>query len=128
MFVALTFVLLATFVFRLATLARPASVVSVRSASASPNRDNRSPSRGTPRKACDRRHSTMLFATVNTAVTTTTFAGPGDPTLESGASITGLGDRRFAGTNAGFLVQEMLGFNDRLFVTGGLRVVEGKVG
>jgi len=57
-----------------------------------------------------------------TGVATSTFAGPGDPTLESGASITGLADRRFAGTNAGFLVQELLGLQDRLFVTAGLRV------
>ena len=57
-----------------------------------------------------------------TAVTTTTFAGPGDPTLESGAAITGLTDLPFAGTNAGFLFQELLGVNDRLFVTAGLRV------
>ncbi len=57
-----------------------------------------------------------------TAVTTTTFAGPGEPTLNSGASVTGLADRRFAGTNAGFLVQELLGLQDRLFITAGLRV------
>jgi len=57
-----------------------------------------------------------------TGVTTTTFAGPGDPTLESGAAITGLADTRFAGTNAGFLVQELLGIQDRLFITAGLRV------
>jgi TonB-linked SusC/RagA family outer membrane protein len=57
-----------------------------------------------------------------TALTTTTFAGPGEPTLGSGASLTGLGDTRFAGTNAGFLVQELLGFQDRLFITAGLRV------
>lgn len=57
-----------------------------------------------------------------TAMTTTSFAGPGDPTLTSGATLSGLGDRRFAGTNAGFLVQELLGFQDRLFITAGLRV------
>ncbi len=66
----------------------------------------------------------QLFRDQNfyTGVTTTTFAGPGDPTLQSGASITGLADRRFAGTNAGFLVQELLGLQDRLFITAGLRV------
>jgi TonB-linked SusC/RagA family outer membrane protein len=57
-----------------------------------------------------------------TAVTVTTFAGPGDVTLQSGATTTGLADSRFAGTNAGFLLQELLGLQDRLFVTAGLRV------
>jgi TonB-linked SusC/RagA family outer membrane protein len=57
-----------------------------------------------------------------TAITTTSFAGPGDPTLVSGATLSGLGDSRFAGTNAGFLAQELVGFQDRLFVTAGLRV------
>jgi len=57
-----------------------------------------------------------------TTVTTTTFAGPGDPTLQSGAAITGLTDLPFAGTNAGFLFQELLGLKDRLFITAGLRV------
>jgi outer membrane receptor protein involved in Fe transport len=56
-----------------------------------------------------------------TDLATANFAGPGDPTLNTGA-ITAVGDRRFAGTNAGFLVQELMGFNDRLFVTAGLRV------
>jgi TonB-dependent starch-binding outer membrane protein SusC len=50
------------------------------------------------------------------------FAGPGKPTLESGASVTYLRDRPFAETNAGFFLQELVGFQDRLFLTAGLRV------
>lgn len=52
----------------------------------------------------------------------TGFAGPGEPTIESGAAITYVRDRPFAGTNAGFFLQELIGFQDRLFLTGGLRV------
>jgi hypothetical protein len=50
------------------------------------------------------------------------FAGPGDPTLETGAQILYRRDRPTAATNAGFFLQEQLGWNDRLFVTAGLRV------
>ncbi len=50
------------------------------------------------------------------------FAGPGEPTLESGAELTYRADRPFAETNAGFFLQEQLAWRDRLFVTGGLRV------
>jgi outer membrane receptor protein involved in Fe transport len=49
------------------------------------------------------------------------FAGPGPKTVSSGSLITGSED--YAKTvNAGFLLQEVLGVRDRLFVTGGLRV------
>jgi TonB-dependent starch-binding outer membrane protein SusC len=50
------------------------------------------------------------------------FAGPGEPTLESGAELTYRADRPINVTNAGFFGQELLGINDRLFLTGGLRV------
>ena len=50
------------------------------------------------------------------------FAGPGDPTLETGASITYRRDRPQGVTNAGFFFQEQLAWKDRLFLTGGLRV------
>jgi TonB-linked SusC/RagA family outer membrane protein len=50
------------------------------------------------------------------------FSGPGDVTLESAARVT-LGDvDRFRIINAGFFLQEMLGWKDRLFLTAGLRV------
>lgn len=50
------------------------------------------------------------------------FAGPVDPTLVTGAQLTYRNDIPFAETNAGFFLQEMLAWNDRLFITGGLRV------
>ncbi len=50
------------------------------------------------------------------------FAGPGEPTLESGAQLTYRADDVVSGTNAGFFLQEQLGWRDRLFVTAGLRV------
>ena len=53
---------------------------------------------------------------------TENFAGPGTPTLTSGGGTTGLDDNTLGVTNAGFFFQEVLGFQDRLFVTGGLRV------
>ena len=50
------------------------------------------------------------------------FAGPGEPTLESGAVIAYLADDPFSETTAGIFLQEMVGFQDRLFITAGLRV------
>ena len=50
------------------------------------------------------------------------FAGPADPTLETGAQLTYRAEDRIAETSAGFFLQEQLGFQDRLFVTAGLRV------
>jgi TonB-linked SusC/RagA family outer membrane protein len=55
-------------------------------------------------------------------VSTQDFAGPGKPTLVSGGGSTDVGDSNIEQTNAGFFLQEVLGFNDRLFLTGGLRV------
>jgi TonB-linked outer membrane protein, SusC/RagA family len=50
------------------------------------------------------------------------FSGPGDPTLGSAARIT-LGTVNQARVvNAGLFLQQMFGWRDRLFVTGGLRV------
>lgn len=58
----------------------------------------------------------------NNFVSTEGFAGPGVPTLTSGGGSTGVGDNSLAVTNAGLFVQEVLGWKDRLFVTGGLRI------
>ncbi|NIP58892.1 MAG: TonB-dependent receptor, partial [Gemmatimonadetes bacterium] len=51
----------------------------------------------------------------------TTFAGPHDPTLTSGA-IRDVVENQFREVNAGFFVQEQLGFADRYFLTAGVRV------
>ncbi len=50
------------------------------------------------------------------------FAGPGTPTLETGAALNYRADQPFSETSAGFFLQELLGIRDRLFITGGLRV------
>lgn len=50
------------------------------------------------------------------------FAGPGEPTLESGAELTYRADEPISNTNAGFFLQEQVGWQDRLFITAGLRV------
>ena len=50
------------------------------------------------------------------------FAGPGEPTLKTGAELTYREDLPTAVTNAGFFLQEQFGWKDRLFVTAGLRV------
>ncbi|MEZ4414932.1 MAG: SusC/RagA family TonB-linked outer membrane protein [Gemmatimonadota bacterium] len=55
-------------------------------------------------------------------VSTQEFAGPGKPTLTSGGGATGVTDATVATTNAGFFLQESVGFQDRLFLTAGLRV------
>src|SRR5690606_18824224 len=57
-----------------------------------------------------------------TEIDVQTFAGPGEPTLESGSQLTYRRDDPFAETTGGLFLQEMLGFQDRLFLTGGLRV------
>lgn len=57
-----------------------------------------------------------------TGVTGQSFSGPGEPTLASAATITLGRDDRPRVVNAGFFLQELLGWKDRLFVTGGLRV------
>ena len=48
------------------------------------------------------------------------FAGPGDKDLDAGA-ITSVGETRRDVTSGGFFLQEVLGWQDRLFVTGGVR-------
>ena len=50
------------------------------------------------------------------------FAGPGDPTLKTGAELTYREDLPSSVTNAGFFLQEQIAWRDRLFITGGLRV------
>lgn len=50
------------------------------------------------------------------------FAGPGRPTISSGAEVTYRGESTINSTSAGFFFQEMIGFDDKLFITGGLRV------
>jgi TonB-dependent starch-binding outer membrane protein SusC len=50
------------------------------------------------------------------------FAGPGEPTLKTGAELTYREDLPSGVTNAGFFLQEQLAWHDRLFITGGLRV------
>lgn len=50
------------------------------------------------------------------------FAGPSDPTRSSAARTEIFEEQRIRVINAGFFLQEMLGWRDRLFLTGGLRV------
>jgi TonB-linked SusC/RagA family outer membrane protein len=50
------------------------------------------------------------------------FAGPGTPTIDSGAEVTYRGETTINSTSAGFFFQEMLGLDDNLFLTLGLRV------
>jgi TonB-dependent starch-binding outer membrane protein SusC len=50
------------------------------------------------------------------------FSGPGDPTLGSAARVTLGTVSRPRVVNAGMFLQQMFGWRDRLFVTGGLRV------
>jgi TonB-linked SusC/RagA family outer membrane protein len=50
------------------------------------------------------------------------FAGPGDPTLETGAELTYRADLPSSETNAGLFLQQELGWRDQLFLTAGLRV------
>lgn len=50
------------------------------------------------------------------------FAGPGRPTIESGAEVTYRDEYSVAQTSTGFFFQELLGLDDRLFLTAGVRV------
>ncbi|HSG09336.1 MAG TPA: TonB-dependent receptor, partial [Longimicrobiales bacterium] len=50
------------------------------------------------------------------------FAGPGRPTIETGAEVTYRQENSVNNTSAGFFFQEMLGLDDNLFVTLGARV------
>jgi TonB-dependent starch-binding outer membrane protein SusC len=52
--------------------------------------------------------------------TSVDFAGPGDPTLSSGARRE-VAEARTRVVNAGLFVQEVLGFSDRFFLTAGAR-------
>ncbi|MEJ2207262.1 MAG: TonB-dependent receptor, partial [Gemmatimonadota bacterium] len=49
------------------------------------------------------------------------FAGPGTPTISS-AALTSSSESRIREVNAGFFVQETVGFSNRLFLIAGLRV------
>lgn len=49
------------------------------------------------------------------------FAGPGDKDLDSG-SLTNVEETRVSETNGGFFLQEMVGWQDKAFLTAGLRV------
>lgn len=51
----------------------------------------------------------------------TGFVGPGDKLLESAATITNLNEDRDAVESGGFFIQEQIGWNNRLFITGGIR-------
>jgi TonB-linked SusC/RagA family outer membrane protein len=57
-----------------------------------------------------------------TGVSGQSFAGPGDPTLASAATITLGADNRPRVVNAGFFLQELVGWRDRAFLTAGMRV------
>ncbi|MBW3553857.1 MAG: SusC/RagA family TonB-linked outer membrane protein, partial [Gemmatimonadetes bacterium] len=50
------------------------------------------------------------------------FAGPVEPTLDAGARVNSVGEALIGEATAGFFLQEQLGWQDRLFVTGGVRV------
>ncbi|GMV04949.1 MAG: SusC/RagA family TonB-linked outer membrane protein [Gemmatimonadota bacterium] len=50
------------------------------------------------------------------------FAGPGRPTIETGAEITYRAEYTVNSTSAGFFFQELLGLDDRMFLTLGGRV------
>jgi len=49
------------------------------------------------------------------------FSGPGDKDVDSGA-VTSATETRYGLAQGGFFIQELLGFRDQLFVTGGVRV------
>jgi TonB-linked SusC/RagA family outer membrane protein len=50
------------------------------------------------------------------------FAGPGRPTIDSGAEVTYRSENNVTSTQAGMFLQELVGIDDRLFITGGLRI------
>jgi TonB-dependent starch-binding outer membrane protein SusC len=56
------------------------------------------------------------------SVSGTVFSGPGDPLVSTSARPLFSDDDRRRVINAGIFLQEQLGWNDRLFVTAGLRV------
>ena len=58
----------------------------------------------------------------STSVSGTVFSGPGDPLVSTSARPLFGDDNRRRVINAGVFLQEQIGWNDRLFVTAGLRV------
>jgi TonB-linked SusC/RagA family outer membrane protein len=50
------------------------------------------------------------------------FAGPGRPTIDSGAEVAYRAEYTVNSTQAGFFLQELIGVDDRLFLTAGMRV------
>ncbi|MDH5759091.1 MAG: SusC/RagA family TonB-linked outer membrane protein [Gemmatimonadota bacterium] len=50
------------------------------------------------------------------------FAGPGRPTITSGAEVTYRAEYQVNSTSAGFFLQELVGLDDNLFLTAGMRV------
>ena len=58
---------------------------------------------------------------LNVTGTSSRFAGPGSPTLNTG-SQQNVTESRLRVVNAGYFIQELVGIADRLFITGGLRV------
>jgi TonB-dependent SusC/RagA subfamily outer membrane receptor len=58
---------------------------------------------------------------LNVTGTSSRFAGPGSPTLNTG-SQQNVSESRLRVVNAGLFLQELLGFSDRLFVTAGMRL------
>jgi len=54
-------------------------------------------------------------------VSTQGFAGPGKPTLTSGGAGTDVDDNTLSVTTSGFFLQEVLGWQDQIFLTLGLR-------
>ncbi len=57
-----------------------------------------------------------------TGMTGTLLSGPGEPTIGSFATVVLGATNESRVVNAGLFLQEMIGWNDRAFVTGGLRV------
>jgi TonB-dependent SusC/RagA subfamily outer membrane receptor len=58
---------------------------------------------------------------LNVTGTSSRFAGPGSPTLNTG-SQQNASEARLRVVNAGFFFQELIGISDRLFVTAGMRL------
>lgn len=59
---------------------------------------------------------------ITTSMFAEEFSGPQDPTLVSGARTEVTGDTRQKVVTAGMFLQELLGWNDQLFVTLGMRI------
>jgi TonB-dependent starch-binding outer membrane protein SusC len=57
---------------------------------------------------------------LNFNATARNFAGPGSPTINTGSNQVG-SEERLLQTNAGFFLQELIGFRDKLFLTVGAR-------